>query len=64
MRQEPEGHESDHRAKPHREAQAPEGSERLFPYNTVVGVIDDASGLEAAVDELLTRGFTKSMCTS
>jgi uncharacterized protein (UPF0261 family) len=33
---------------------------RLFPYNSVVGVIDDPSDLEAAVEGLVASGFAES----
>ena len=41
------------------DATAPEGR-RLFPYNSVVGVVDDEARLEAVVQALLTSGFTEA----
>ncbi len=39
---------------------AEEGPSKLFPYNTVVGVIDDAESLEMAVQTLAAAGFAES----
>jgi hypothetical protein len=38
----------------------PVADRRLFPYNSVVAVIDDAAHLEAAVDALLAGGFAEA----
>ena len=35
-------------------------SSRLFPYNSVVGIIDDRAQLEAAVQALLAAGFAEA----
>jgi hypothetical protein len=39
--------------------ESPEEGKRLFPYNTVVGVIDDPEHVVSAVDTLATDGFTE-----
>ena len=57
MPHEPTGHESDQLARVRLQGQ---GVDRLFPYSTVVGVIDDAPGLEAAVNDLVDHGFVES----
>ncbi|CAA9498154.1 MAG: hypothetical protein AVDCRST_MAG38-3000 [uncultured Solirubrobacteraceae bacterium] len=41
------------------DAAAPDGS-RLFPYNSVVGIIDDEARLEAALQALLAAGFAEA----
>ena len=33
---------------------------RLFPYNSVVGIVDDAARLEAALQALLSSGFAEA----
>ena len=38
----------------------PEERSRLFPYNSVVGIVDDGARLEAAVDALIGSGFAES----
>jgi hypothetical protein len=64
MRQEPEEPQSEISARttPPAERQAREEStdRRLFPYNSVVGVIDDPSDLEATVEGLVASGFAES----
>ena len=64
MRQEPEerGLEKGDRVIPSAEHGATAGNEgkRLFPYQTVVGVVDDPDELEAAVRGLLSNGFDES----
>ena len=64
MRQEPEKRESETspRATPSAEprAEAARDNRLLFPYNSVVGVIDDPSDVEAAVQELIESGFAES----
>jgi hypothetical protein len=41
------------------DARAPD-QRRLFPYNSVVGIVDDEARLEAAVHALLASGFAES----
>ena len=53
----PSGHDSGQLGRVRLQGQ---GVERLFPYNTVVGVVDDASGLESAVSDLVDHGFAES----
>jgi hypothetical protein len=64
MRQEPENRESEISARTTSPAEGQVREEstdrRLFPYNSVVGVIDDPSDLEAAVEELVASGFAES----
>ena len=64
MRQEPEerGFEKRDRTSPSAERDATEGNEghKLFPYQTVVGVVDDPDELEAAVRGLLSNGFVEA----
>lgn len=64
MRQEPENRESEISARTApasaRETRNESTDRRLFPYNSVVGVIDDPSDLEAAVEELVGSGFAES----
>ena len=62
MRQEPEERESERGAdlRPEHRRAGKSSDDRLFPYNSVVGVIDDPADLEAAVEELVTRGFDES----
>lgn len=64
MRHEPEerGSEISPRNTPPaaRRADTDSDDRRLFPYNSVVGVIDDPSELEAAVQELVASGFAES----
>ena len=64
MRQEPEKRESETRprATPSAEGRADNAHDdrRLFPYNSVVGVIDDPSDVEAAVQGLVEGGFAES----
>ena len=64
MRQEPEerGFENHDRMKPSAErgASAETEGNRLFPYQTVVGVVDDPDELEAAVRALLSNGFDEA----
>jgi hypothetical protein len=64
MRQEPENRESEISARStspaERHAREESTDRRLFPYNSVVGVIDDPSDLEAAVEELVASGFAES----
>ena len=57
MPHESAGDESDQLARVRLQGQ---GVERLFPYNTVVGVVDEPSGLEAAVSDLVDHGFAES----
>ena len=40
-------------------AGAPDGT-RLFPYNSVVGIIDDEARLEAALHALVAAGFSEA----
>ena len=64
MRQDPEERVPDtgDRVPPsaEREAAADREGRRLFPYQSVVGVVDAPADLEAAVDELVSRGFGES----
>jgi hypothetical protein len=63
MRQDPEerAQEKGDRVTPAAERGAmAEGKQRLFPYQTVVGVVDDPADLEAAVQELVSSGFVES----
>jgi hypothetical protein len=60
MRQEPEGHDlgKGDRVAPSTERGATGG--KLFPYQTVVGVVDDPAELEAAVQALVSNGFDET----
>ena len=64
MRQDPEegALENNDRMKPLAERAATAGNEedKLFPYQTVVGVVDDPDELEAAVRALLSNGFEEA----
>lgn len=64
MRQEPEKRESENspRTTPPAERPADMRSDDrpLFPYNSVVGVIDDPSELDEAVQGLVASGFAES----
>jgi hypothetical protein len=62
MRQEPEERESERgeRMRPEARHSDTGTDRRLFPYNSVVGVIDDPTDLEAAVEELVASGFDES----
>jgi hypothetical protein len=39
---------------------APPDDSRLFPYNSVVGILDDEARLEAALEALLAAGFAEA----
>ena len=41
-------------------AESSQDRHRLFPYNSVVGVVDDTDQLEATVAELVDHGFAES----
>ena len=63
MRQDPEerAQEKGDRVTPAAERGATaKGKQRMFLYQTVVGVVDDPADLEAAVQELVSSGFVES----
>ncbi len=64
MRQDPEerAHEKGDRTTPAAERGPTTEREghKLFPYQSVVGVVDNSEDLEAAVDELVSSGFGES----
>jgi hypothetical protein len=62
MREEPERQSETSARTPPAERRADIGSDGrpLFPYNSVVGIIDDPSELEAAVQDLIASGFAES----
>ena len=59
MRHEPGKHESE-RADDVDRADPSQARHRLFPYNSVVGVVDDTDQLEATVTDLVEHGFAES----
>jgi hypothetical protein len=62
MREEPERQSETSARIPPSERRADTGSDGrpLFPYNSVVGIIDDPSELEAAVQHLIANGFAEA----